>query len=531
MDAAIPEQPAGGGDVAGGRRLGRWCRRAGCAASPARRSAAPRGRRDSPRRSAAGNRSVGHGAGRARSTTPTVPETSRATGFSQNTGYPRVQGLVDQGGVRAGRGGDHHTVQAVRVHLLDPVAAAYATACPPTRGAGGVQVRDDEPVDLVESEQCLGVEPADPTGAEQPEFHSDLPIVGQFGPFPISVNCATRFRPVSRGCWDDASARTRPGGNGVPAPPAHYWAGGRSGGRLQIAGFPGSAWVAERERDQTFRSDGGHRGSRLPAQRRRAQFDHAAHQHRRRAAERPAQPVVRRLPRRACIGVARKRRADVPGRRSTRSRQGDSLTEGFLEFRVDGLVIVGTLQPSRELEKASATVPTVVAASRDIALPNVDVVANDDAAGARLAVEHLLDLGHRRIAHISGSTGEVARLRLETYVAVMNEADLEPLIERTDMTEEAGYRAGVRLLARAEPPTAVFAVNDISAIGALWPRTNSKWLCPGSFHWLDTTTHTSRASGTCRSLPSTTLATRSAVAPHAHCSAESRHRIAKPPSS
>ncbi len=146
---------------------------------------------------------------------------------------------------------------------------------------------------------------------------------------------------------------------------------------------------------------------------------------------------------------------------------GDSLTEGFLEFRVDGLVIVGTLQPSRELEKASATVPTVVAASRDIALPNVDVVANDDAAGARLAVEHLLDLGHRRIAHISGTTGEVARLRLETYVAVMNEAGLEPLIERTDMTEEAGYRAGVRLLARAEPPTAVFAVNDISAIGAL----------------------------------------------------------------
>jgi DNA-binding LacI/PurR family transcriptional regulator len=146
---------------------------------------------------------------------------------------------------------------------------------------------------------------------------------------------------------------------------------------------------------------------------------------------------------------------------------GDSLTEGFLEFRVDGLVIVGTVQPSRALEDAAAAVPTVVAASRDIDLPNVDVVANDDVAGTRLAVEHLLGLGHRRIAHLSGTTGEVARLRLETFVAVMNHAGLEPLVERTDMTEDGGYRAGVRLLAAPNPPTAVFAVNDIACVGAL----------------------------------------------------------------
>jgi DNA-binding LacI/PurR family transcriptional regulator len=146
---------------------------------------------------------------------------------------------------------------------------------------------------------------------------------------------------------------------------------------------------------------------------------------------------------------------------------GDSLTEGFLEFRVDGLVIVGTVQPSRALEDAAAAVPTVVAASRDIDLPNVDVVANDDIAGTRLALEHLLGLGHRRVAHLSGSTGEVARLRRETFVDVMNDAGLEPHVERTDMTEDGGYRAGVRLLAVPNPPTAVFAVNDITCVGAL----------------------------------------------------------------
>jgi DNA-binding LacI/PurR family transcriptional regulator len=146
---------------------------------------------------------------------------------------------------------------------------------------------------------------------------------------------------------------------------------------------------------------------------------------------------------------------------------GDSLTEGFLEFRVDGLVIVGTVQPSRALEAAVAAVPTVVAASRDIDLPNVDVVANDDVAGTRLAVEHLLGLGHHRVAHLSGTTGEVARLRRQTFIDVMNNAGLEPIIERTDMTEDGGYRAAVRLLAASNPPTAVFAVNDITCVGAL----------------------------------------------------------------
>jgi DNA-binding LacI/PurR family transcriptional regulator len=146
---------------------------------------------------------------------------------------------------------------------------------------------------------------------------------------------------------------------------------------------------------------------------------------------------------------------------------GDSLTKGFLEFRIDGLVIVGTVQPSAALEEAAAAVPTVVAASRDITLPRVDVVANDDVVGTRLAVAHLISLGHRRIAHLSGTSGEVARLRHDTFVDVMTEAGLAPRVERTDMTEEGGYRAGVRLLAGGDKPTAVFAVNDVSCIGML----------------------------------------------------------------
>src|SRR6476659_235172 len=75
-------------------------------------------------------------------------------------------------------------------------------------------------------------------------------------------------------------------------------------------------------------------------------------------------------------------------------RTDDSLLQGFLELRVDGLVLVGTMASSPTIEDAARTVPTVVAASRDITLPAVDVVANDDWVGTELAVNHLIGLGH-----------------------------------------------------------------------------------------------------------------------------------------
>lgn len=150
-------------------------------------------------------------------------------------------------------------------------------------------------------------------------------------------------------------------------------------------------------------------------------------------------------------------------------RADESLLRGFLELRVDGLVLVGSMPSTPAITAAAAAVPTVVAAGRDIVLPRVDVVANDDSIGTRLAVEHLIGLGHRRIAHLAGTHRAVARLRRESYSTIMTANGLtdEIVIEQCDMTEEGGYRAAVRLLRRAERPTAVCAVNDISCIGAM----------------------------------------------------------------
>ncbi|KQX67801.1 MULTISPECIES: LacI family DNA-binding transcriptional regulator [unclassified Streptomyces] len=149
-------------------------------------------------------------------------------------------------------------------------------------------------------------------------------------------------------------------------------------------------------------------------------------------------------------------------------RVGQDPAGPFLDLGADGLVVVGTLPDPAALETVAARMPVVVAAAREPVPDGVDLVANDDERGARLVTEHLVGLGHRRIAHLTGY-GAVADLRRRGFEATMRAAGgaHEALVEAGDMTEEGGYRATVRLLARADRPTAVFAVNDMTAVGVL----------------------------------------------------------------
>lgn len=157
-------------------------------------------------------------------------------------------------------------------------------------------------------------------------------------------------------------------------------------------------------------------------------------------------------------------------------RAGQDFARTFQELRVDGIVVVGTLPDTEGLAGVAARLPTVVAGNHEPRLPHVDLVANDDERGARLATEHLIGLGHRRIAHIAGQ-GTVGELRRRGFEAAVRAHGLTPsaVVESGDGTEEGGYRAAVRLLTpahgtgrpAAERPTALFAFNDISGVGAL----------------------------------------------------------------
>ncbi|MFI8193518.1 LacI family DNA-binding transcriptional regulator [Streptomyces sp. NPDC085946] len=149
-------------------------------------------------------------------------------------------------------------------------------------------------------------------------------------------------------------------------------------------------------------------------------------------------------------------------------RAGQDPAGPLLDLRVDGLVVVGTLPHPAALGAVARRTPVVLAGARDPVPPGVDVVAGDDEHGARLVTEHLIGLGHRRIAHLAGH-GAVGALRRRSYEAAMRAHGLADRVrsEPADMTEEGGYRAAVRLLSRPGRPTALFAANDLAGVGAL----------------------------------------------------------------
>jgi DNA-binding LacI/PurR family transcriptional regulator len=149
-------------------------------------------------------------------------------------------------------------------------------------------------------------------------------------------------------------------------------------------------------------------------------------------------------------------------------RSEPDAVNAMAELKVDGLVLVGSVAESAlfQVNALGGSLPTVVAGTREPLLPQADVVANDDELGARIATRHLLELGHRRITHIVGE-GEVGRLRRLGYEVEVTAAGIAPVTVQGDWTESTGHRWGAEILRSPERPTAVFAANDLSAVGVL----------------------------------------------------------------
>jgi len=152
-----------------------------------------------------------------------------------------------------------------------------------------------------------------------------------------------------------------------------------------------------------------------------------------------------------------------------RSVSGESrAVETLLDYRVDTIIVIGPRLPAARVVAISQSVP-VVTIGRALRSRAVDTVNNDEALGARLAVKHLIGLGHHDISHIDGGAGAGAAPRRAGYEKAMREAGLSDRIRvvKGDFTESSGGRGARELLASSRPPTAVFAANDQSAIGAL----------------------------------------------------------------
>jgi LacI family transcriptional regulator, repressor for deo operon, udp, cdd, tsx, nupC, and nupG len=139
----------------------------------------------------------------------------------------------------------------------------------------------------------------------------------------------------------------------------------------------------------------------------------------------------------------------------------------------DGLILLGSLLPSvvREAldQGTESPVPLVLACERFAGLisPTVEI---DNIAASRLATEHLVGLGHKRIATIAGPDGNSLSIdRLQGYKLALDNAGIgfdRTLVVEGDFSIQSGYEATQTLLALDPRPTAIFCANDEMAIGA-----------------------------------------------------------------
>ncbi len=154
--------------------------------------------------------------------------------------------------------------------------------------------------------------------------------------------------------------------------------------------------------------------------------------------------------------------------------------------QVDGLLLATARLRDPAIEQLTAEHVPFVLVNRRTEPITPNTVVPDDYSGAVTAVEHLLAFGHRRIAHIAGSDdASTGYLRRAAYLDTMRShglaAESAELLIAGSFREAGGYDAMRALLSLPEPPTAVFAVNDLAALGALNALTEAGLRVPHDF--------------------------------------------------
>jgi len=139
---------------------------------------------------------------------------------------------------------------------------------------------------------------------------------------------------------------------------------------------------------------------------------------------------------------------------------------------VDGLLILGGTQrfTNNEVKQLVRSGIPIVIVGRRSPHPNISSVTVDNFTGGFLGTEHLIKLGHREIIHITTSQPRVdGEERLKGCKSAMEKHELKEKcwIEKGDITAESGYKAMTNILKKGKRPTAVFAFNDISALGVM----------------------------------------------------------------
>lgn len=156
----------------------------------------------------------------------------------------------------------------------------------------------------------------------------------------------------------------------------------------------------------------------------------------------------------------------------------------FAARKTDGILLV----PCRSTDEQIATIPQLVGSTpvvfvdRSPLSPTVDSVLADNVRAAYAATNHLLELGHRRIAILSESLDLLnAADRLEGYKKALRARRValdRNLIRFGRDTEDSGYWCGLELFKQAPPPTAVVVCNNLMTLGLLGALRDARLKCP-----------------------------------------------------
>ena len=153
-------------------------------------------------------------------------------------------------------------------------------------------------------------------------------------------------------------------------------------------------------------------------------------------------------------------------------------------FRPAGLLVIPAAESNiaTQLRSVAASGPPVVCVDRRPKGWDGDVVMVANEAGAHRATRHLLQMGHRRLAAITGPmhlTNAVERLRGFKRALAEAKVSIEPeYIQEARFNRNSGYEAAMRLLRMLPRPTAIFACNDLMALGVLLAARESSLRCP-----------------------------------------------------
>lgn len=155
----------------------------------------------------------------------------------------------------------------------------------------------------------------------------------------------------------------------------------------------------------------------------------------------------------------------------TSTRSTSQTIDELLGYRCAALVVIGSDLSDQRMRRTAqhVSVPMVVVGGGR-ASSAFDVVYSAGDLGTRLVVDHLVGLGHQRIAYVSADAMASARLRRKGYLGAIQGAGLEPdvvSVSGADYAEEAGAAAARELLQRDRLPTAVAAGNDQQAVGLI----------------------------------------------------------------